>query len=92
MRKYSTITVLSSAVLIWLTGILSCEDPLYGPPDKSKVSVGLSGNKYEVGDTVEDFTMSICKNGSGTWTLYDYFHTQNGGDKKIILINCFATW
>ena len=91
MKKFTVILLIFPA-LFWVSGILSCEDPLYGEPNVSEAGVGLSGQAYKVGDTVEDFTMQICGNGSGAWTLYDWFHTQNGGTKKVILINCFATW
>ncbi len=91
LKKYTSILLIFPA-FFWATGILSCEDPLYGKPNVSNAGVGLSGKTYAVGDTVSDFTMEICSNGSGGWTLYDYNHTQNGGNKKIILINCFATW
>ena len=90
LKKYSIILLVFPA-FIWISGIISCEDPLYGEPNISEAGVGLSGQAYTVGDTVANFTMAICGNGSGAWTLYDWFHSQNGGTKKVILINCFAT-
>ncbi|MDP6532781.1 MAG: hypothetical protein QF430_01425 [Candidatus Marinimicrobia bacterium] len=47
---------------------------------------------YTVGDVIPDFTDDICANGTGNWTLHDYYGAQNGGDHKVIWINCFATW
>lgn len=90
-KKYTAILLILPA-LFWASGTISCEDPLYGEPNISDAGVGLSGKAYAVGDTVSDFTMQICGNGSGAWTLYDWYHAQNGGSKKVILINCFATW
>ncbi len=52
----------------------------------------IVGQTYTVGDVIPDFTDDICANGTGNWTLYDYYGALNGGDHKVIWINCFATW
>lgn len=56
------------------------------------LSVGIMAQTYNVGDVMPDFSDDICANGTGQWTLYDYYGAQNGGDNKVIWINCFATW
>ena len=52
----------------------------------------LSGQSYNVGDVVEDFTAPICANGEGDFRLYDYNGNVNGGNYAVIWINSFASW
>lgn len=53
---------------------------------------GIAAQTYSVGDVVSDFSMPICANGTGDWTLYDYFGDQNGGNYNVIWINVFTSW
>ena len=53
---------------------------------------GIVFAEYGVGDFVDDFTIPICANGTGNYTLYDYFGEVNGGSHYVILINLFTSW
>ena len=47
---------------------------------------------YNVGDFVADFTLPICANGTGDFTLYDYYGDLNGGDYHVLWLNLFTSW
>ncbi len=53
---------------------------------------GIVFAQYSVGDFVDDFTVPICANGTGDFTLYDYYGDLNGGDYHVIWINLFTSW
>ena len=52
----------------------------------------LTAQTYSVGDTVEDFSKSICSNGEGDLSFYSYNSAENGGDNFVIWINFFTSW
>lgn len=51
-----------------------------------------AAQQYSVGDSVHNFTVPICENGSGTWELRDYNGAVNGGDYHVIYIDLFTSW
>ena len=52
----------------------------------------LPAQVYNVGDTVNNFSLPICSNGDGTWQLYNYYWKENGGQSHVIFLDIFATW
>jgi len=52
----------------------------------------LTAQTYSVGDTVKDFSKSICSNGEGDFSLYSYNGVENGGENFVIWINFFTSW
>lgn len=52
----------------------------------------LAYGTFNVGDTVDDFTLSVCANGTGNLSLYDYYGDLNGGEYHVIWINLFTSW
>lgn len=52
----------------------------------------LTAQTYSVGDTVKDFSKSICSNGEGDLAFYSYNAAANGGEHRIIWINFFTSW
>ena len=56
-------------------------------------SIGiLSAQKYEVGDTVQNFTLPICVNDDGDFQLNQYNGAVNGKENSVILFIFFASW
>ncbi len=50
----------------------------------------LHGEPYEVGDYVTNFTDSLCSV-EQEWSLFDYYYTENGGNKNVIWLVFFNT-
>ena len=47
----------------------------------------------QVGDTMEDFTVPYCLNGTGDFNYYSECNgNQNGGSYKILWMNLHASW
>ena len=46
----------------------------------------LSGQTYQVGDFVEDFSSPICANGNNYWSY------EVEGRNKVVWINLFTSW
>ena len=46
----------------------------------------IVGQRYQVGDFVEDFSSPICANGNNYWSY------EAEGRNKVIWINLFTSW
>ena len=49
----------------------------------------LSAQIYKVGDSVYDFSGSLCPEGNQTISLYDYNDTENGGNYHVVWLIFF---
>ena len=49
----------------------------------------LSAQIYKVGDSVSDFSESLCPEGNQTISLYDYNGTENGGNYHVVWLIFF---
>ena len=56
------------------------------------IAPSLFAQQVTVGDTVPNFSLRICSNGSGYWSLDNYNGAKNGGDYNVIFLDIFATW
>ena len=52
----------------------------------------LFGQQYSVGDSVANFTVPVCANGSGTWALNDYNGALNGDEYHVIFVDIYKSW
>ena len=43
-------------------------------------------------EVVPNFSLDICSNGEGQWSLYDFYGAENSGENHVIYLDLFASW